>query len=99
MEMPAETPAQRQQVVSELSVLMRRVALANRPRQQVASLVDEKWLSVLQQLSGSSQYHKGVGQLLSRGPYSRATIDSDQLKSLLALTGTTIRQAQEVASD
>ena len=42
--------------LAELSVLMRRVALAVLPRDQIASVTDQQWLSCLDELSRTDNY-------------------------------------------
>lgn len=81
--------------LAALSVLMRRVALAIAPRQQVASLTDDEWLTTLNEMSNSTAYTNGVGQWLLRAPYQRhGSISSQQFDELLDLTGRTIEQAE-----
>ena len=82
--------------LAELSVLMRRVALAIVPRGQVASITDHQWLSRLDDIGGTDEYSKGVGQLLSDLPYVKPRpLGKQDLNSLLNLTEDTIRKADK----
>lgn len=80
--------------LAELSVLMRRVALVLLPRQQIAAATDDNWLATLDSISGTSEYSRGVGQLLGRAPYQTARrLEQHDLVQLLDLTETTIKAA------
>ena len=82
-------------VVEELSVLMRRVALAVHPRTRIASVTDEQWLASLDAIGQTSEYTEGVGQLLYRMPYRPdGLVADDDLSQLLDLTENTILRAQ-----
>ncbi len=81
--------------LAELSVLMRRVALALLPRERVAAMTDDDWLATLDAIGNTREYSQGVGQWLCRGPYRRSQyFDERELNNLLELTETTIKQAQ-----
>jgi len=94
-------------VLSDLSVLMRRVALAVLPRSQVAGITDDEWLHALDKLHSKNSnvdlaqdYRQGVGQLLYRAPYraSAAQVSETELTQLLDLTETTIRKVSPLTS-
>lgn len=77
-----------QQLVAQLSVLLRRLALTIHPRRQVAALTGDDWLAFLDQgvtLDGQRQaFSEGVGRALIEAPYNPASqVDS---KALVALT-------------
>ena len=81
-------------IIAEASVLMRRVCLAQFPRDQVASLTDDQWLDVLDNLSNSKEYSQGVGSMLTRHPYMRPhDIASAEVDKLLMLIKQTISHA------
>jgi hypothetical protein len=61
----------------ELSILLRRVALAAHPPEQVAGLHGEAWLSFLDQ--GGVRFSQGVGRILAEGPYRRPLPGSLQI--------------------
>jgi len=94
-------------VLSDLSVLMRRVALAVLPRSQVAGIIDDEWLHTLDKLHRKNangdvtqDYRQGVGQLLYRAPYraSAAQVSETELIQLLDLTESTIRKVSTLTA-
>lgn len=85
-------------VIAQASVLMRRVALAVLPRNQVASLTDLQWLEVLDRLGNTRQFSDGVGRLLTRHPYMPpGSVSSEETTSLLGLMADTINNADSVS--
>ena len=74
-------------VVSELSILLRRVAISRFPRAEVAALNGDAWLAFLDRSLGeSAAFQSDVGRLLSTVPYRpEMTIDSSTLSALFAL--------------
>lgn len=83
--------------LSDLSVLMRRVALAVLPRAQIAAVTDQQWLAALDSIGQTSEYTDGVGQLLHRAPYrKKQTIAEEDLSRLLDLTEATISRADNI---
>lgn len=56
-------------VLTGTSRLVRRVVLAARPREQVASLQGEAWLDELDGICGKPLFRSGFGKLLELGPY------------------------------
>lgn len=60
---------QPQQLLQQLSQLLRRVALATHSRKTVAGLNDQCWLTFLDQFVSGAQFSQGDGQLLAQGPY------------------------------
>lgn len=56
-------------VVSQLALLVRRTALAVFPRQKVAELSGDAWLTFLDQSYGGHEFSAGAGRALSHGPY------------------------------
>ncbi len=82
-------------VLGELSVLMRRVALAVEPRNRIASLTDEQWLQKLDALGNTGEYSDGVGSVLYRHQYHRdLQLDDAVLNKLFSLTASTIKNAR-----
>jgi hypothetical protein len=55
--------------VTQLSHLVRRVALATFPRSQVAGLSGKSWLHFLDTTGHTNQFSDGPGQALHSGPY------------------------------
>jgi len=72
------------QLVIELSILLRRVALAKFPRRQVAGLIGTAWLQFLDEKMGNTkEFTEGQGQVLRTAPYQKSShID---IKTLLNL--------------
>lgn len=60
------------QALQELSVLLRRVALARYPRAQVASLTGQRWLRFLDGVMGADAFSRGPGRALAEAPYNPA---------------------------
>jgi len=82
-------PSQQQQLVRETSVLLRRTALTRYPRESVAALTGEDWLTFLDQpLAGSVHaggFSQGPGRVLARGPYApQCDVDPPALHQLCA---------------
>jgi len=55
--------------VTEISTLLRRVALRRYARAQVAPLTGAAWLRFLDDTGGEGEFEKGVGRILEVGPY------------------------------
>ncbi|MDE5460337.1 DUF4381 domain-containing protein [Bradyrhizobium sp. CSS354] len=79
----AETsPAGPEDLLTRLTLLVRRTALAAFPREQVASLAGPAWLSFLDRSYGGQEFSQGIGRLLVSGPYQKIQPDEAELKSL-----------------
>ena len=80
--------------VIALSVLLRRVAIARFPREEVAGLHGDAWLSFLDGAPGPTPgFLSDSGRLLSSAPYSRdAAINSAALTTLLDISERWIRK-------
>jgi hypothetical protein len=52
-----------------VSVLLRRLALARYPRDQVAGLAGPRWLAFLDRTGGAGAFTQGPGQVLVEAPY------------------------------
>ena len=77
--------------LAELSMLVRRTALAAFQREAVAPLAGTEWLAFLDRSYGGKGFSEGAGRLLASGPYQRAVPDQQQLRSLAALIRQWIR--------
>jgi len=71
--------------ITELSILLRRLALMRFPRQQVAALTGSEWLSFLDRSGGDGGFSHGPGQVLATGPYQPALPADVDLTALSAL--------------
>ncbi len=71
--------------ISELSILLRRLALMRFPRQQVAALTGHEWLRFLDNSGGDGQFSDGPGQVLATGPYQPALSADVDMAALSAL--------------
>jgi hypothetical protein len=60
------------QLVIELSILIRRVALAKFPQRQVAKLNGNTWLQFLDKTGNTKEFTQGLGQALSVAPYQKS---------------------------
>jgi len=77
--------------LAELSMLVRRTALAAFPRETVAPLAGPAWLAFLDRSYGGQGFSLGPGRLLASAPYQRAAPDQAQLSALTALVRQWIR--------
>lgn len=76
-------------LVTELSVLLRRIAISRFPRAEVASLTNRQWLAFLDQVIETkkkgqhSDFSQGVGRILAQAPYQpTAEVDAEALVTL-----------------
>jgi hypothetical protein len=74
------------QLVAQLSVLVRRTALAAFPRERVASLAGSAWLAFLDDTCGEHEFSRGIGRLLVSAPYDRIAPTDRQISALVDLT-------------
>jgi Ca-activated chloride channel family protein len=75
----------------QLSLLVRRTALAAFPREQVAPLAGTAWLAFLDRTGDVTQFSNGVGRCVVNAPYARKTQDASQRSALIALIRRWIR--------
>jgi len=72
-----------QGLARELSILLRRVALARFPRRQVAGMIGRAWLEFLDQTGRTDRFSAGAGKALEFAPYrERATVPGAELVAL-----------------
>lgn len=71
------------QLVSELSSLLRRAALAYTESSSIARLTGDAWLAWLDTHLGGSDFRQGPGRVLAAGPYQPAPeVDTTALLAL-----------------
>lgn len=56
-------------LVKDVSVLLRRVALAEFEQQEVAGLIGKKWLAFLDAQGKTTEFSRGAGHILIDAPY------------------------------
>ncbi len=73
-----------EEVILELSSLLRRVALARFGRRQVAGLTGEAWLIFLDKTGSTQVFTSGPGRIFITGPYQRQiSVDIEKLYKLV----------------
>jgi Domain of unknown function (DUF4381) len=79
------------ELAAQLSMLVRRTALAVFPREQIAPLSGPAWLAFLDKTYGKPEFSQGIGRLLVSAPYNLTKPTDGQLASLVDLTRRWIR--------
>ena len=79
------------ELAAQLSLLVRRTALAAFPRQQIAPLSGAAWLAFLDQSSGGTEFSRGAGRWLVSAPYAKTEPNDSQRPELIELTRRWIR--------
>jgi hypothetical protein len=79
------------ELATQLSMLVRRTALAVFPREQIAPLSGAAWLAFLDKTYSKPEFSQGIGRLLVNSPYDLDEPTDRQLASLLDLTRHWIR--------
>ncbi|MDO6461133.1 DUF4381 domain-containing protein [Granulosicoccaceae sp. 1_MG-2023] len=86
--------------LAQVSVLVRRIALAGAPRSSVAALTGEAWLARLDELSQSDRFSQGAGRCLADGPWqAQITLTQAQRRELLEAVGLLIARLQQTEAD
>jgi hypothetical protein len=73
------------QKLSELSVLIRRVAISVSPREKTAGLTGRQWLAFLDRSVTGMPFSEGVGRLLVDGPYRNTQPTELEISQLITL--------------
>ena len=71
--------------LTELSVLIRRVAISLSPRTQVASLTGKAWLAFLDASVSGSPFSEGQGRLLTEAAYRKTPPTAAEISDLIQL--------------
>ncbi len=70
--------------LANISILLRRIALAKYQRNEVASLHNIAWLNFLDQQIQTTEFSQGIGQVLLTAPYQRSVnVDINCLAQLV----------------
>ncbi|MCB1825609.1 MAG: DUF4381 domain-containing protein [Candidatus Competibacteraceae bacterium] len=78
-------------IAAGISTLLRRLALAHFPRNQVAGLVGDAWLRFLDRTGGGNPFSAGPGRALIQAPY-RCTTEALEIEALLNVAEAWIRR-------
>lgn len=78
-------------LAAQLSLLVRRTALAVFPRETVAPLTGTAWLAFLDRSYGGEEFSRGVGRWLVSAPYQQTAPGRDELNALRSLVDRWIR--------
>ena len=74
------------QLVQDLSILLRRVAMSLASRQEIAGQVGEQWLQQLDELANTRLFNTETGRQLITAPYQpEARVDSQALLKICRL--------------
>ncbi len=73
------------EMVAELSMLLRRVAISVSPRVKSAGLTGTQWLSFLDSTVKDSPFSSGIGQLLTEAPYRKMAVTEQERSQLISL--------------
>lgn len=87
--------------LADLSILLKRVALAAFPRKQVAPLYGDEWLAFLDSTCKGCAFSSGPGQLLTAATDSRIeeiTIHSNDGEQLVRMAGVWIKRHQVITT-
>ncbi|MGZ5076310.1 MAG: DUF4381 domain-containing protein [Methylobacter sp.] len=73
------------QKLSDLSVLLRRVAISVSPRAKAAGLTGKEWLEFLDRSVKGLPFSEGVGRLLADAPYRNTAPTEQEISQLIDL--------------
>lgn len=76
-----------QQKLTQLSVLIRRVAISIAVDEAVAGLTGQAWLEFLDRAVKGKPFTQGIGQLLADAPYRRSPPTEAEMLQLIELCG------------
>lgn len=75
------------QCLSQLSALLRRIALSQKSDTQIAGLTGKAWLEFLDKPLGKPEFSEGIGSILLTGPY-QSQVDAEKVVQLIQLCRT-----------
>ncbi len=78
--------------ITDISILLRRLALMRYPRQQVAALTGAEWLGFLDRTGGEGRFSEGPGQILASGPYQPTLPADTDMTALNALVSEWVKK-------
>lgn len=83
------------QKLSELSMLVRRVAISVSPRATAAGLTGRQWLAFLDTSVKGRPFSAGIGQLLADGPYRKSPPTEPEICQLIDLCADWLKAQKE----
>lgn len=63
-------------LISEINILLRRLALTYYPQVEVASLTGSDWLDFLDKSGGTKSFSSGAGKILAEAPYRSGQLEN-----------------------
>ncbi len=95
-ELKQDTTRNNLEMVAELSMLLRRVAISLAPRTKSAGLTGSQWLAFLDSSVKDSPFSNGIGQLLTEAPYRKMPVTEQERSQLISLCENWLKaQAQQ----
>lgn len=79
------SPVDNAQKLTELSALLRRVAISVTPRSQTAGLTGQAWLAFLDSSLKDAPFTKGAGRCLTYAPYRSSPPSELEISQLISL--------------
>jgi hypothetical protein len=84
-EIKRDSTADNGKKLSELSILIRRVAISVTPGNKAASLTGHAWLSFLDASVTGSPFSEGIGRYLADAPYQKLPPENLEISQLISL--------------
>ncbi len=84
-------------VVAQLSVLMRRSAIAARGRTAVARATDERWIDIIREVGDGAGFGRSAALVLIQAPYKAQSLPDAQVKDLLQACAAWLKGARKVS--
>lgn len=84
-ELKQDTTRSNPEMVAELSMLLRRVAISVAPRAKSAGLTGSQWLAFLDSSVKDSPFSNGIGRLLTEVPYRKMPVTEQERSQLISL--------------